>query len=50
MANFKKEKYAYHSYKQQGIISIGFVLIFSVLNKKNKKKLIKCFATWLVIV
>ena len=34
----KKEKYTYHSYKQQGIISIGFVGLLSKLNVKNQIK------------
>ena len=35
MANFKKEKYTYYNYKQQGIISIGFVMLLSILNIKK---------------
>ena len=39
----KKEKYTYHSYKQQGIIRIGFVMLLSILNIKNQIKLKKMF-------
>ena len=38
----KKEKYTYHSYKQQEIIRIGFVMLFSILNIKIQIKLKKC--------
>ena len=43
MANFKKEKYTYDSYKQQEIIRIGFVMLLSILNIKKSNKTQKMF-------